>query len=66
LTDIKLIPDSLAIAFANNVLPGKYNMINYQKDNNRIFKTNHILVDQQVIHQVIEQIQSDHIELDDE
>jgi hypothetical protein len=56
----------LAIAFANNVLPGKYNMINYQKDNNRIFKTNHILVDQQVIHQVIEQIQSDHIELDDE
>jgi hypothetical protein len=32
LTDIKLIPDSLAIAFANKVLPEKQNPIDNQRE----------------------------------
>ena len=65
LTDMKLMPDSLAIAFANKVLPenGKRQLRMVGKRN---FKTNRIQADQRVIHRVSEQIQNDRTKLDDE
>lgn len=66
LTEIKLMPDSLAIALASSVLPNGTRDIEQTLLHSTGVVTDHIRVDPPTEHRAIEQTQSDRTVLDDE